>query len=183
MLNKLAEKHSLWLKMVVNMGCPNSYAEDIVQEMYIKMHHLKVGDRIMYNEDEVNEFYIYITLRNMYYDSIRIKKRMRMVENKEEDEPAYVEGLSSFDDFDYDKEFALQRLSAKITEEIDSWHKYNSILCKLYFKTEMSMRFISEGSGISLTSIFNSLNNFKTILKTEFSEDVEDFNNGDYDKI
>jgi DNA-directed RNA polymerase specialized sigma24 family protein len=184
MLNKLANKHDLWLRMVINMGCPNSYAEDIVQEMYLKIHHLKVDERIMYNEEDVNEFYIFVTLRNLYYDSIRIKNRMRMVENNEEDEPDYVDGLSSFDDFDYEKEFALQRLSEKITEEIDSWeYRYDSILCKLYFKTEMSMRYIAVGSGISLTSIHNSLRNYKDILRTEFSEDVEDYNNGDYDKI
>jgi len=39
------------------------------------------------------------------------------------------------------------------------------------------------GSGISLTSIFNSMKENKRILKEKFSEDYEDFKNGDYNLI
>lgn len=183
MLDRLAKDHKLWIRMVESLNCPKAYSEDIVQEMYLKIHRLDIGEKIMYNEDEVNKFYVYVTLRNLYIDSVKVKNRMRMVENKEEDEPDYVDGLSSFDDYDHERELALQRISNKIMSEVDSWHKYNAILCKLYFKTDMSLRYIAEGSGISLTSIYNSIRNYRDIIYEEFKEDVEDFNNGDYDKI
>ena len=44
----------------------------------------------------------------------------------------------------------------------------------------MSLRQISKGSKISLTSLFNSVKNYKNILKEKFMEDVEDYLNGDY---
>ena len=40
MLELLAKEHTLWLKMVINMGCSKDVAEDIVQEMYLKLYRL-----------------------------------------------------------------------------------------------------------------------------------------------
>jgi len=41
----------------------------------------------------------------------------------------------------------------------------------------------SEGTGISLTSIFNSMKTNKKMLRDKFQEDWEDFKNGDYNLI
>ena len=62
-LGKIAKNHALWLKMVLNMGCNPNVAEDIVQEMYIRVDRLiKQGKNVMYDEDSANRFYIYLTL-------------------------------------------------------------------------------------------------------------------------
>ena len=47
----------------------------------------------------------------------------------------------------------------------------------------MTLRQISGGTNISLTSIFNSIKNYKAILKNKFVEDIEDYLNGDYHLI
>ena len=47
----------------------------------------------------------------------------------------------------------------------------------------MSLRQISKGANISLTSIFNSIKNYRAILKDKFVEDIEDYLNGDYHLI
>jgi predicted DNA-binding protein YlxM (UPF0122 family) len=80
-------------------------------------------------------------------------------------------------------EVAFERLVDKITEEMNSWHKYDKILSEKYLKSDYSLRDIATGSGISLTSIFNSMRTNKQILKDKFSEDWEDFCNGDYNLI
>jgi len=115
MLDKLAEKHTLWLKMVVGFGY------DV--------------NRIMYNDDEVNRFFIYVTLKNMYYTYEKAKSKFVWYEIRENDA------------IDYE------------------------------------LRDIATGSGISLTSIFNSMRTNKQILKEKFAEDWEDFKNGDYNLI
>jgi hypothetical protein len=45
------------------------------------------------------------------------------------------------------------------------------------------MRDIAKDSGISLTSIFNTLKNCKERLKEGVGEDYEDFSNNDFDLI
>ena len=68
----------------------------------------------------------------------------------------------------------------KLAKEINSWHVYDAKLCNTYYLSDMSLRQISKGTNISLTSIFNSIKNYKSILRNKFIEDVEDYLNGDY---
>jgi predicted DNA-binding protein YlxM (UPF0122 family) len=68
----------------------------------------------------------------------------------------------------------------KLAREINSWHSYDAKLCNTYYSGNMSLRQISKGTNISLTSIFNSIKNYRAILKDKFIEDIEDYLNGDY---
>ena len=181
MLELLAKKHNLWLNMVLGFGCDYDTAQDIVQSMYIRMHkYVKDEGRIMYNDDEVNRFFIYVTLKNMYRDYANAKNKWAFFEIREDD--AVDEDLSVFY-FDEAMELAFERLIARINTEMNTWHRYDKILSEKYLKTDYSLRDIAKGSGISLTSIFNSMRQNKKILKNKFREDWEDFKNGDYNLI
>ena len=177
MLELLAKEHTLWIKMVVNMGCSQDVAEDIVQEMYIKLHRLiKDENKIMYNDEEVNRFYVFVTLKNLYVDYRKAKGKYNFFEFDERDDVIDDEDST-------DRDEAFSNLINSITEEINSWHLYDAKLCNTYFKSNLSLRDISTGSKISLTSIFNSVRNYKKILRDKFEEDVMDFYNEDYHLI
>ena len=127
MLEKIAVHQELWIKMLVNLGCDINLAKDLVQDMYLRVHRLvKDPERIMYKGD-INRYFIWKTLRNLYY---------------------------------YDKR-----------------------LFELYFIEGLSLRAISKGANIGLTSIHNSILNHKAILKEHLSEDLLDYFNQDFDKI
>lgn len=182
MLEKIAKNHSLWIKMVINMGCDVDVAEDIVQEMYIRIHRLvKDKKKIMYNDEEVNRFFIYVTLRNMYYDYTKMRNKYQFF--------SYVETDDAEDSYHIDEEFDLEEHNSfdyvvkKINEEISTWNRYDIILAGLYLKSDRSLRNIADMSGISLTSVFNSVKNYKQILSEKFGEDWEDYMNGDYHLI
>ena len=67
-LEKIANKHDDWVRIVKSFGCKNEYCEDIVQTMYLKMHTLiNRGIDISY-EDDINHFYIYRMLRSLFID-------------------------------------------------------------------------------------------------------------------
>ena len=55
----IAKKHDTWVDIVCTFGCTRTVAEDITQEMYIKIQlSLEKGNLdIMYN-DEINYYYI-----------------------------------------------------------------------------------------------------------------------------
>jgi len=179
MLEKLAENHTLWIKMVINMGCDKHIAEDIVQSMYLRIHRLVTDEKkIMYNDDEVNRFFIYVTLKNMFVDYVKARNKYTFFEYMETDD--IEEGL---EDIEFDEQEAFHNLVDSMSSEIMTWERYDIILSQLYFKTDLSLRDIANGSGISLMSIYNSVKNYKNILNNKFMDDYQDYVNGDYHLI
>jgi DNA-directed RNA polymerase specialized sigma24 family protein len=171
----------MWIKMLIDMGCSVYVAEDIVQSMYLRLHkYVKDEKKIMYKNDEVNRFFVYVTLKNMFFSYRKAANKYTFLEIREDE---VVEDEDIVFIRDEAMEIAFDRLMYKIEGEMDSWHKYDRILSEKYLKSSYSLRDIASGSGISLTSIFNSMRENKRILKEKFSEDWEDFKNGDYNLI
>ena len=80
-LQLIAEKHEYWIRIVQSVGCNSDTSEDLVQEMYLKMNSILLkGKDIMYNETEINHFYIFRTLRTMFLDLIRKESKVVLVE-------------------------------------------------------------------------------------------------------
>ena len=115
-------------------------------------------------------------------DYAKAKSKYRFVDIDEYLERNDIED-EVFDDKDNEMDYALGSLVESITSEINSWNVYHAKLCNTYFKGDMSLRDISSISKISLTSIFNSVKNYRKILKDKFMEDVEDFYNKDFHLI
>lgn len=71
MLEKLALKHELWVKMAKGI-CKDAYlADDLVSEMYLKFSEY---------DKEVNEFYVYFAIKHLYIDWIRSEKKRGEIE-------------------------------------------------------------------------------------------------------
>jgi len=75
----IAKKHETWVDIVCTFGCNRTLAEDITQEMYIKIQlKLEKGLDIMY-KDEINYYYIFKTLRTLFLDLKRKGKNISMI--------------------------------------------------------------------------------------------------------
>ena len=176
MLEKLAVHHELWIKMLINLGCEKETAKDLVQDMYIRLHDLvKDPQRIMYGDD-VNRYYVWTTLRNMYYSYLRKNNKSifyRLLPNDEVVESVY----------DIDEDNSYEIIMDNIKNITSSWSVYDKRLFELYFIKGLSLRAISSGAKIGLTSIHNSILNYKEILREHLSEDLIDYFNQDFDKI
>jgi len=176
MLEKLAVHHELWIKMLVNLGCNIYVAKDLVQDMYLRMHRLvKDEKRIMY-KDDVNRYFVWITLRNLYYSYLKDKRNSIFYEILENDEVVQSE-------YDIAEDDAFENIMTQINEIISDWTVYDKRLFELYFIQGLSLRAISKGAKIGLTSIHNSILNQKAILREHLSEDLIDYFNQDFDKI
>ena len=77
----IANKHMQWVEICMSFGCKKELAEDLTQEMYIKIMLLieKKGLDIMYNESEINYYYIYKTLKTLFYDYKRKAKNINLI--------------------------------------------------------------------------------------------------------
>lgn len=176
MLEKLAKHHVLWIKMLVNLGCDVEDAKDIVQDMYIRLHKLvKNPDKIMYGDD-INRYFVWTTLRNMYFSKLKKDKNNSFYELYDTDDVEQNE-------FDVAENNAFEEVINRVNEITSKWKVYDKRLFELYFMQGLSLRKISKGANIGLTSIHTSVLRYKKILRDELSEDVMDYFNNDFDRI
>ena len=176
MLEKLAVHHLLWIKMLVNLGCKVEDSKDLVQDMYIRLDRLVKDPQKMMYGDEVNRYYVWTTLRNMYFSKLKKDRASIFYELRDSDE-------SEIDDYDTLEDDAFRSITDKIDNITSKWTIYDKRLFELYFIEGLSLRAISKGSKIGLTSIHTSILNYKQILRDNLSEDLIDYFNQDFDKI
>jgi DNA-directed RNA polymerase specialized sigma24 family protein len=171
-LEILAEKHSDWIRIVRSFGCNQDTAQDVVQEMYIKIHFLisKGGD-IMYNETEINHFYIFRTLRTMFIDLTRKQGKVNLisiddVDFTDRDIKNIFKKLhiSEFDELDN-----IEKYESKINVELDNMHWYDR---KIYnhIQSGESIKSLSDKTKISYYSIYNTYNKVKKYLSKQIFE-------------
>jgi len=174
-LDLLATKHKEWVKMAHSFGA-GDYAEDIVQEMYIRLNrYVEEPDRIMY-KGEPNKLFVWVTLRNMVRN-FQNKKDLLVFSGD------MVEYDKEEDAFDYGEAEAFERLIEKIWESTTELHWYDKKMFEIYHTTEMSMRDIEKETKISLYSIFDTLKKTKSYVREKIQEDYQDYENEDYDQI
>lgn len=160
--------------MARSFGCNVDTANEIVQEMYLRlMKYVDTPERIM-RGDEINTYYVYVTLRNIYLTEIQNSKKVVKFNNDISIENEEV---------NLTKKLAFDKIIDRIEEEVSNWYWYDKKLWEIHFERPMSMRSISKVTTISLSSIFNTLKKSKNKIREAFGEDVEDYKNGDYDRI
>lgn len=149
----LAKKHKIWIRIVKSFGCNHTIAEDIVQEMYIKIHHrLKDNLNIMYNENEVNYYYVYRTLQTLFYDLKRKEKNITLINIDD------VNIETAILDVNYIKQYD------KIQAELSKMFWYDRKVFEVINEGESIAEF-SRKSHIHYYSLYNTYNKVKDKLK------------------
>lgn len=161
-LEVLSKKHDEWIRMAMSFGASTDQAQDLVQDMYLRLYkYVENPERIMYNETEVNTYFVFVVLRNLYISS---KKEIVFVELKEE--MCEVEPNAEM-------EMAHLALLEMIWNEVEDWHWYDKKLFKVYHTTEMTIKKISEETKISERSIWNTLDNGRKRIQDTCKEAYE----------
>jgi DNA-directed RNA polymerase specialized sigma24 family protein len=147
----VAAKHKEWLNIVLSFGCKHEIAEDIVQEMYIKIQlKLEKGLDIMYNEKEINYYYIFKTLKSLFYDLKRKGKNITIV---------------SIDDVHLTtSDINYQEPYKKIENELSKMFWYDRKVFEIINEGESIAEF-SRKSKIHYYSLYNTYNRVKNKLK------------------
>jgi len=174
-LSKVAEHHEDYLRIVKSLGV-DDLAEDIVQEMYLKISKYCTPERILQENGTVNKYYIRCVLYNLVHDYRKQQNKHTKVNIEE----VYNLGV----EYDYIEETeAYTGLIQLIGEEVKTWHWYDRDLFTLYWKTGWSIRKLSDETRISTSSIFQTLKYCKNQIRINVGEDYEDFMNQDYEYI
>ena len=190
-LSIIAKDHKKWVKIVRSLGESN-YAEDIVQDCYLKIDRLNYYERII-DEGKVSISYMYMLLRSGTNDYHNRNKKETINFNIDDCK------LVVTDSFNNDKENAYLAICENVDKEIDAWGWYDREIFKIYrmhwkdketlnrlleeFNGKVSIRKIAKNTNISITTLFHGLKESKKIIKEKFLEDWEDYKNEEYHLI
>ena len=81
-LEKVFSKNKDWVRICMSFGCNKTTAEDLTQEMYLKLATLLQNNQsldIYYDESQINHFYIYRILRSLFIDLCRKEAKITKV--------------------------------------------------------------------------------------------------------
>ena len=79
-LEKIYLKHNIWIDIVKSFGCNEETAEDLTQEMYIKLKRkLDDGLDIDFGDDDYNYFYIFKALKSLFLDLKRKESKVSVI--------------------------------------------------------------------------------------------------------
>ena len=161
-LEKIAEKHDDWHRIVLSFGCKESVAEDIVQEMYLMMHkYIEKGIDISYN-DEINYYYIYKQLRGLFIDLHRKEKKIIKTN---------IDTLSEFID---------EQGVAKQVDICGAMKQMDNLLDKTFWYDRTVFEIISDGmpiaelarkTNISYYSLYFTYKRVKDLIKNNIEWD------------
>jgi hypothetical protein len=152
MLDKIVLNHEKWLKVALSICKCKDAANDLVQDMYIKMHQVN---------KEVDDGYIYFVLRSIFIESKRKKKEFTK-ETKE------IEFLLKPEEEENDT-FLLQKKSYQ--NAYKSLEKFEKVI--IHFSSKMGLREFSRKSGISISLVQKTKRKLKKLIWEESKKYAE----------
>ena len=198
-LNEVAKYHEQWIKTVNGIG-GDMYAEDIVQEMYIKLHKTvqnRGNHHFLFDNGKLQKGYVFFTLRSTLFSYLKQRNKHRkspiewLIKNLEKDKYSNPVTFGSLldDSLIYDeqgntdREKALDRFLDKVDLEEMNWEDYDRDIFNVYKETGMSFRTMSKYTDISYTNLYYTVKECKDKLKESLQDDWDDLENEDFELI
>ncbi len=151
-MSLLFAKNQDWIDILCSFGLSKETAEDLCQEMYIKIQLKLEKDNlnIMYNDNEINYYYIFTTLRSLFIDYTRKTKNIYKIPL---DNVHLTNTDVNFDDY-YEK----------VNKELEKMFWYDRKVFEVINEGESIAEF-SRKSYIQYYSLYNTYKKVKDKLK------------------
>ena len=154
-LKKIYKKHKTWCQIVESFGCNPETAEDIVQEMYLKIGRLVQGGKDITYGDDVNHFYIFRTLTTIFLDYKRKESKTGLIGIDELEIQ-----IEDSEDVEYEKKYE------KVLEALLELYWYDRKVYEIIENGE-SISELSRKTNISYYSLYNTYRKVKKHLKSK----------------
>ena len=155
-LSIIFKKHNDWIEMVQKFGCTREDAEDIVQEMYIKIKkRVDAGTDVMFDENEVNYYYVFTTVKNLYLDQKRKQKRFILTEIDENEVKT-------------EQNVQFLEMYQECNDVLSTFHWYDQQVFEI-INSGTNIRQLSKKTTISYFSLYNTYNKVKKTIKQKLN--------------
>jgi DNA-directed RNA polymerase specialized sigma24 family protein len=195
-LELIARHHKEYINTVKSLYGNNfevaNYAEDFVQEAYVKLSRYdNLYEKAIKPDGTVSKGYIFFCLRSVVLNKLTLKKVIRY--NHDGDlfdvEDRFIrsahEGLKGIEKItqgDRDPvDLTMDMLEIKmynIVEQNSKW--FDAKLFRTYLETGKSFRTLSDETGLGIQTIYLSIKRSKLMIADKLLEDYQDFANGDF---
>ena len=175
-LSEVGKHHKEWIELSKRFGGGKD-AEDLVQDMYLKLHRYTDKQRIIRN-GKLSKAYVYFVLKSVVntYHKKQVKDSALRFDY-------IMETSIEFTEEDIEDKIAFEKICLLMDQEMENWYWYDAMLFKNYRDIGDSYRKMAKQIDISWVSIYNTIKNCKRILKYELGNKYEDYKNKDYDRI
>ena len=168
----------------MSWGCNPDTADDLISEMYVKVYNYikNTNSDIAYDGDDVNIYFIYITLRNMFYDLKRKEKRNQFVDDYDFTQIEEVEEYPYISEDDFEKHCAIidwfeDNDFFELSEKEDSLLEYDrqklskyylrKIFEEVFFK-QQKVTELSRNTNITYWTLRNTIKIIKKQIKNNY---------------
>jgi hypothetical protein len=145
MLNELVKKDIYWRKVALHICNNKDLADDIVQDMYLKLHK---------SNQELKDSYVYFTMKSIFLDYVK--------ETSTKNREVILSDFTNFNltenNYDIYKDIEIQNEIDIINEELEKDVIDKIIVTNHIFE---GLRKFSRESGISINTIKKFTNDFK----------------------
>jgi DNA-directed RNA polymerase specialized sigma24 family protein len=149
------KRHKNWIEIVESFGCNRDTAEDLVQEMYIKLDRISSSGTDLTYKDDINYFYVFKMLSTMFLDLKRKEGRSVILNLDEIPDLSIDQDLNNYEEKYQDVINAMDELywyDKKVYEIVDDG---------------LSISELSRKTKISYYSLYNTFNKVKKFLKSQ----------------
>ena len=182
-LSIIAKHHKEWVATATGLG-GGDYAEDIVQEAYLKIYKYANPDKII-TDGKVNKGYVFFVIKSILYTLKKEQKKYIKIpiqdyKFSDDSDTSEQEGFQKICDLIDSYMLELQN-KAKAENKESYW--YDGKIFEMYRDSDLSIRGVAALTDISFVSIFHTLKHVKQDLRDKFQEDWDDYSNEDYELI
>jgi DNA-directed RNA polymerase specialized sigma24 family protein len=174
----LSKHHSEFISAAKSLAGNNfdvaNYAEDYVQEAYIKLlRYDDLYDKII-NGDKASKGYMFFTLRSVIFNDL---KRVRTPKYNYVGDQYDIDHVYEIIDEGRDEvDVTLEHIEAKMYDVLrDSVEWFDYELFRKYLKTRKSFRVLAEESGLGIQTIYLSIKRSKLVIAEKLYDDYVDF--------
>lgn len=150
-------KHNSWLLQVAFNFTKNKLdAENLVQDLYLRLLEMKDIEKILYNKD-INLFYLYKMLKSMYINET--KKQIRTLPIDEDLYNMVTDDYDMAADQDFEENLTL------VNEALEKGYWFDVNLLKIYLDEDHSIQSLHDATGISNSTIWTSMQKTKKYVR------------------
>jgi DNA-directed RNA polymerase specialized sigma24 family protein len=151
------KKHHNWLSQVAyNFTKNKDNAEELVQNLYLKLMELKDVNKILYNND-INLFYTYKMLRSIYLNGLKKQTPTLPLDDDLYNLPT--------DSYSYEADNMFEKMIELANEALDKAYWFDAQLLRTYIEEEHSIQSLHDATGISNSTIFTSMKKTKLYIR------------------